>query len=218
MVDSESRKGNSSSLCETPTKAPLQSKIAEESKHSSPTSDDGNNAKSISIADLYCGDKVRDKVREVLSNALGSKANFSSDIDCFCVAAQIEDAMYAKFGNTEAKYKTKFRELAFNMKDKKNPTLNQRIALGEIAPSHLIEMTAYDLASDSLKSDRAASKQWHKDAARSDWNAGLGATDMFKCGKCKQRKTVYYQMQTRSADEPMTTFVTCLVCNNRWRC
>lgn len=42
-------------------------------------------------------------------------------------------------------------------------------------------------------------------------------TDSFKCGRCKQRKCTYYQMQTRSADEPMTTFVTCTVCNNRWK-
>jgi transcription elongation factor S-II len=40
---------------------------------------------------------------------------------------------------------------------------------------------------------------------------------MFKCGKCKSMKTTYYQMQTRSADEPMTTFVTCTSCNNRWK-
>lgn len=40
---------------------------------------------------------------------------------------------------------------------------------------------------------------------------------MFKCGKCKTYKTSYYQMQTRSADEPMTTFVTCHNCNNRWK-
>ena len=40
---------------------------------------------------------------------------------------------------------------------------------------------------------------------------------MFKCGKCKTYKTTYYQMQTRSADEPMTTFVTCLNCNNRFK-
>ena len=39
----------------------------------------------------------------------------------------------------------------------------------------------------------------------------------FMCGKCKTMKTTYYQMQTRSADEPMTTFVTCLNCNNRWK-
>ena len=43
------------------------------------------------------------------------------------------------------------------------------------------------------------------------------ATDMFLCKKCKQRKTHYYQLQTRSADEPMTQFITCLNCNNRWK-
>lgn len=40
-------------------------------------------------------------------------------------------------------------------------------------------------------------------------------TDAFECGKCKQRKCRYYQKQTRSADEPMTTFVTCTNCNNK---
>ena len=44
------------------------------------------------------------------------------------------------------------------------------------------------------------------------------ATDEFKCYKCKQRKCTYYQMQTRSADEPMTTFVTCLCCGTHWKC
>jgi DNA-directed RNA polymerase subunit M/transcription elongation factor TFIIS len=41
---------------------------------------------------------------------------------------------------------------------------------------------------------------------------------MFKCGKCKSKKTDYYQLQTRSADEPMTTYVTCKSCGNRWKC
>ena len=62
---------------------------------------------------------------------------------------------------------------------------------------------------------------------------------LFKCGKCKSVKTTYYQMQTRSADEPMvrytlsyilaialltlfsfsqTTYVTCKSCGNRWKC
>lgn len=40
----------------------------------------------------------------------------------------------------------------------------------------------------------------------------------FKCGRCKSTKTSYYQMQTRSADEPMTTYVTCRGCGNRWKC
>jgi transcription elongation factor S-II len=40
---------------------------------------------------------------------------------------------------------------------------------------------------------------------------------MFTCGVCKSKKTTYYQLQTRSADEPMTTFVTCTNCNKRWK-
>ena len=43
-------------------------------------------------------------------------------------------------------------------------------------------------------------------------------TSMFRCGRCKKNNCTYFQLQTRSADEPMTTFVTCLNCNNRWRC
>ena len=45
----------------------------------------------------------------------------------------------------------------------------------------------------------------------------VGARHQFKCGRCKNRKCTYYQKQTRSADEPMTTFVTCTVCGNRWK-
>ena len=43
-------------------------------------------------------------------------------------------------------------------------------------------------------------------------------TDQFTCGKCKTKKCSYYQLQTRSADEPMTTFVSCLNCGARWKC
>jgi len=42
-------------------------------------------------------------------------------------------------------------------------------------------------------------------------------TDQFKCGRCKQRKCTYYELQTRSADEGMTIFITCLNCGWRWR-
>ena len=40
---------------------------------------------------------------------------------------------------------------------------------------------------------------------------------IFKCMKCGSKKTTYYQLQTRSADEPMTTFVTCTNCENHWK-
>ena len=40
----------------------------------------------------------------------------------------------------------------------------------------------------------------------------------FKCKKCGSKKCKWYQMQTRSADEPMTTFVQCTECQTRWKC
>jgi hypothetical protein len=43
------------------------------------------------------------------------------------------------------------------------------------------------------------------------------ATERFKCRKCNMRRCTYYQLQTRSADEPMTTFITCLNCKNEWK-
>ena len=44
------------------------------------------------------------------------------------------------------------------------------------------------------------------------------STDSFTCRQCKSNKCSYYQMQTRSADEPMTTFVSCIMCGTRWKC
>lgn len=43
------------------------------------------------------------------------------------------------------------------------------------------------------------------------------ADGIFKCPKCHKRKVTYYQMQTRSADEPMTNFINCLYCKHRWK-
>ncbi len=42
-------------------------------------------------------------------------------------------------------------------------------------------------------------------------------TDKFRCSRCGKSECSYYEMQTRSADEPMTIFITCLNCNKRWR-
>ena len=42
-------------------------------------------------------------------------------------------------------------------------------------------------------------------------------TDAFKCHRCGSRSCSYYEVQTRSADEPMTQFINCLDCGNRWK-
>lgn len=42
-------------------------------------------------------------------------------------------------------------------------------------------------------------------------------TDQYKCSRCKKRETIYQELQLRSADEPMSLFITCLNCGHRWR-
>lgn len=39
---------------------------------------------------------------------------------------------------------------------------------------------------------------------------------ILKC-RCGSMKTSYYEMQTRSADEPMTVFARCYTCNAKWK-
>jgi DNA-directed RNA polymerase subunit M/transcription elongation factor TFIIS len=58
-----------------------------------------------------------------------------------------------------------------------------------------------------------------KELAKEQAQAALDAsyTGMFTCRKCKKSKVTYTQAQTRSADEPMTTFFCCLACGNRWK-
>ena len=43
------------------------------------------------------------------------------------------------------------------------------------------------------------------------------STDTYTCRKCKNNQCTYYQMQTRSADEPMTLYISCVCCGNRWK-
>lgn len=42
------------------------------------------------------------------------------------------------------------------------------------------------------------------------------ATDLFECPRCSERKCTHYELQTRSADEATTVFVTCVSCGHRW--
>ena len=43
------------------------------------------------------------------------------------------------------------------------------------------------------------------------------STDMFTCKKCRSKRCTYYELQTRSADEPATIFVTCLDCGKNFK-
>lgn len=115
-------------------------------------------------------------------------------------------------------YKQKWTSVWFNLTNPKNPELLDDVVNGKVDPKDLAHMSHVQLWPTGPV---AKSVLKHKEkAARLEKNNGKLADDYkgaFECKKCKSWKTTYYQMQTRSADEPMTTFCTCHNCDNRWK-
>ncbi|KAJ1387525.1 Zinc finger, TFIIS-type [Sesbania bispinosa] len=173
---------------------------------------------------IKSNDSVRDKIRELLHEAL-SKVSGEADEDVMdevnaCdpirVAVTVESVLFEKWGPSNGAQKVKYRSLMFNLKDQNNPDFRRKVLLGIVEPQRLVNMSTAEMASEQRK------QQIEKIEKKALFECERGAqpkatTDQFKCGRCGQRKCTYYQMQTRSADEPMTTYVTCVVCNNRWK-
>jgi len=163
-------------------------------------------------------DAVRLKCRDLLITAL--KTDEQHDLGgCATIeelADELEDAIYSEFRNTDARYKNRIRSRYSNLKDAKNPQLRSNFIAGAITPAQLAKMTAEEMASDEMKTLRNKLIKESIDDAQLATVQGT-KTDLLKCGKCKKRNCTYNQIQTRSADEPMTTFVMCNECGNRWK-
>lgn len=197
-------------------------------------------AKLDGIKTNFCGDVVRDKCIEMFYDALCIDSSACMSIFKLCLSHRrsliinstapahieklstlVENELYGQQGcQTTSAYRTKFRSLYLNLKDKSNPRLRQDVVSGIISPERLANMSTKDMASDQRK-------QEDKKLTEANFHQALGSeelaaeTDAFQCSRCKQvctpsgclyfiltrffqRKTRYYQQQTRSADEPMT--------------
>jgi transcription elongation factor S-II len=97
----------------------------------------------------------------------------------------------------------------------KNQRLFQRLIEGEFHPYELSSMEPQHLFPEHWKPYN--DEKTKRDRMLYEINKEM-ATDIYTCGRCKKKECSYYQLQTRSADEPMTTFVTCLNCGKRWKC
>ncbi|XP_038141365.1 transcription elongation factor A protein 3 isoform X4 [Cyprinodon tularosa] len=166
---------------------------------------------------LATGDSVRDKCIEMLAAALRTDNDYKDfGANCDSMAAEIEDHIYQEIRATDMKYKNRVRSRISNLKDPKNPGLRRNVLAGSIELSRMASMSAEEMASDELKQLRNVLTQ---EAIREHQMAKTGGTttDLLQCGKCKKKNCTYNQVQTRSADEPMTTFVLCNECGNRWK-
>jgi len=95
-----------------------------------------------------------------------------------------------------------------------NPRLLTRLRDGEFLPHDIPSMTYAELYPE--KWAEALEMAMKREAKMLTVDKSM-ATDMFKCTKCGKRECTYYEMQTRSADEPMTQFIRCLNCGKQWR-
>ena len=105
------------------------------------------------------------------------------------------------------------RSVFMNISKSKSKIL-KRLLNGEFQPHELATMTHQEIEPKKWKDIIEMKIKRDKSATVVDLSA---ATDIFTCSRCKKSKCTYYQMQTRSADEPMTTFITCLNCGKNWK-
>lgn len=133
------------------------------------------------------------------------------------VAKEIEIEVFkSEYSSVNDSYRNKLRAFTMNLRNKRNPELRGRLLDGTNTAQAFVKMTPNEMAPEALKLEiEKLNKQNLFDAQGATEKRAV--TDRFTCGKCKHKKVSYYQMQTRSADEPLTTFCTCENCGNRWK-
>lgn len=183
---------------------------------------------SITYPDQF-REQIRKRIRAIMTTAsdadavIGSSANGNTDI----ISTNIEKGIFnwsiqhAGKNNIVKKwsnpyfitiYIDRLRSIYINLK---KPDVSSAVLSGNIKAQDLAFMTHQEMCPDKWKQLIEDKKVRDKQKYEPNIEA---STDNFTCNKCKSKKCTYYQLQTRSADEPMTTFVTCLECGKRWKC
>ena len=114
-------------------------------------------------------------------------------------------------------YMGKIRSLYTNLKTDSyvgNREFKTKVLAKEFDWETLVNLQAYEVFPENWKEifDKRAKRDRLKYELKPE-----AMTDVFKCHRCGSRSCSYYEVQTRSADEPMTQFINCLDCGNRWK-
>jgi DNA-directed RNA polymerase subunit M/transcription elongation factor TFIIS len=111
-------------------------------------------------------------------------------------------------------YLDTFNNIILNLKKVdsiNNISLKNNLLDGKINPNHLAFLSPSQIHPD--KWDYYIKKKEYIEQRENN----ISYSDAYKCYKCGESKSKVVQVQTRCADEPMTTFVTCLVCHNTFK-
>jgi transcription elongation factor S-II len=156
---------------------------------------------------------IRDKLNYIINDKNISE-NLEKGIYNFSIEFSKEKNIIKKWSNNVfvTIYLQKLKIILYNLK---NETILNNLKKKKFKAHELAFMTHQTLRPDIWNSmiEEKKIKDENKFSLKLE-----ASTDDFTCHKCKSKKCSYYQLQTRSADEPMTTFVTCLNCNARWKC
>lgn len=140
--------------------------------------------------------------------------NLEKGIYNYCIQTATKNNIVKKWDNKffVTLYINRLRTIYINLKD---PDLYKKIINKKIYAHEVAFMTHQEMLPNKwnklleLKKERDENKYASKIEA---------STDNFTCRKCNSKRCTFYQLQTRSADEPMTTYVNCLDCTSRWKC
>jgi transcription elongation factor S-II len=168
--------------------------------------------KSIENPDVFRSN-IRKKLSSFFSENMKHAANLEKGIYNWALKEATNRKVVKKWDNQFfiQIYLDHLRSIFVNLR---NDKLIQMVTNGEIKAHELAFMTHHEMKPE--KWDEMIKAKSIRD--KSKFETKLEAsTDTFTCRKCRSKKCSYVQLQTRSADEAMTVYVTCCECGNRWK-
>lgn len=153
---------------------------------------------------------IRNKIIEILENE-NQSINLEKGVFNYTIKEATSRKIIKKWENPYFVqiYVDRLRSIYLNLK---NPELLNMIKKNEITPQTLAFMTHQEMNHEHWRD--MIDKKIKRDASKFNTNV-QASTDMFTCRKCKSKRSTFYELQTRSADEPATIFITCLDCGKQ---